>query len=97
MKTLTSYKKNGFDFTLIKRIENIGLFCGVKPGSNFANWEVIKIKSHDGISIGGNDLPAAEYAPSNNEWGMMGWTFTRSEPAMEKIQQLLEAEKNQAK
>ena len=88
MNELTEYKKNGFTFTLIKRFGNFALFCGVKNGGRHSNWEVIEIQSHDGMTIAGKIIDPAEYPPNNNQWGTKGWTFLRSETALNKIKEL---------
>jgi len=88
MNELTEYSKNGFKFTLLKRVGDIALFCGTKPGSNHANWELIKIQSHEGMTIAGKEIAPAEYAPGNNQWGAKGWTFLRSYPALAKMEEL---------
>jgi len=89
MKTLEQYSKNGYGFTLIKRIGNFALFIGTSPISRNVNYEVIEIQSHDGMNIAGKDIAPAEYAPGNNAWGAKGWTLLTLEDAEAKLEELV--------
>lgn len=86
MKILTEYKKNGYLFTQHKREGNYAIFKG--QNENIVTWEVIQIQSHNGRNIMGNECPPAEYAPSNEQWGSKGWTYSRLEEAEEKLEKL---------
>jgi hypothetical protein len=89
MKQLTSYTKNGYDFELLTRKGNVGVFCGSPKVGTIKTWEVIIIKSHNGREIAGNYFPPAEFPPSNEEWGSKGWTFSNSIDAMNKFMDVL--------
>lgn len=81
-KPLTQYKKNGFQWNIVTRQADVGLFqCG-------PFFEVIMIQSHNGREIGGVNFPPAEYAPSNNQWGSKGWSFSNVEDAFTKFYEL---------
>ena len=97
MKLLTEYSKNGYHFTLVKRVEDAAIFQGVKPTSSSNNWEVIRIQK----TLGGARIfttpegikktvqfEAKEYPPSDSEWGDKGWTCLTLEAAEEKLSQL---------
>ena len=84
MKELTNYRKHGNDFLLIKRSGNVGLFQEKKYNS----YEVIIIQSHNGREIMGNVIPPQEYAPSNEQWGSKGWTYTIEADALKKFDEL---------
>lgn len=89
MKILTEYKKNGYEFTLVTRKGDYAIFEGTrKTGSK--TYEVIQIKSHDGLTFDGVTTDPAEYAPSNNEWGSKGWTYRSLEVAVSKLDKLSE-------
>lgn len=80
MTTLKKYKKNGFNFVILNRIGDYALAAGI--GENYAKtYEVIIVQSHNGRAIQGKMFPPAEYAPSNEQWGSKGWTFTSLENA----------------
>lgn len=90
MKILTEYKKNGYTFHQHKREGDFAIFKGTQEGNKHENWEVIQIQSHNGRTIMGNECPPAEYAPSNEQWGSKGWSYTRLEDAEEKLEKLLQ-------
>jgi hypothetical protein len=76
MKQLTEYKKNGYEFKLIKRDGDIAIFLGEKITEfengwkeTSENWEVIHIQSHQGREIHGKHFEPAEFPPSNEQWG----------------------------
>jgi hypothetical protein len=89
MKILSEYKKNGYTFHQYKREGDFAIFKGTQEGNKHENWEVIQIQSHDGRNIMGNEVAAAEYAPSNEQWGAKGWTHSRLEDAEEKLKKLV--------
>jgi hypothetical protein len=88
MKTLNNYTKNGYDYTLVNRIEGIAIFHGKSKSSQAETWEVIAIQSHNGLTIAANDVPPAEYPPSNEQWGAKGWSFSSLESAQGKFHDL---------
>jgi len=89
MKTLNQYTKNGYDFELVARKNNVAAFCGSPKAGKARTWEVIIIKSHNGREIAGNYFPPAEFPPSNEEWGSKGWTFSNPVDAMHKLMDVL--------
>jgi hypothetical protein len=81
MKQLIEYSKNGYDFKIVHREQNLAIAKGKSRNSDSINWEVIKIQSHNGLTMGGVFMPATEFAPSNNQWGTKGWTAFDEEHA----------------
>lgn len=81
MKTLTEYYKNGYDFTLVKREGDLAIAKGIRRGGNDTNWEVISIRGHNGMMMGDNWVEPKEFAPSNAEWGRLGWTAINEQDA----------------
>jgi hypothetical protein len=88
MKKLTAYAKNGRIFTLHTRIGNVAVFEGRAAKSSHVTYETIIIQSHEGREIQGVRFEPAEYPPSNEQWGVKGWTYTRIEQAIEKMNDL---------
>lgn len=86
MKILTQYSKNGHDFTLYCRVGNLAIFHGKRKCGNSETWEVIHIQSHQGREIAGKWAAAAEYPPSNEQWGSKGWSFTNPESARDRFE-----------
>jgi hypothetical protein len=81
MKKLEKYYKNGYDFTLIHREEDLAIALGKSRLTGRDNWEVIKVQSHNGIQMGENWVEACEYNPSNKKWGIQGWTAMNEKEA----------------
>jgi hypothetical protein len=44
---------------------------------------VIEIQSHNGLTMRGVFIPPAEFAPSNEQFGIKGWTASNEEQAKE--------------
>jgi hypothetical protein len=86
MKRITEYKKNGYNYTVIYRKGNLAVAQETRHGS----CEVFYIQSHQGREINGKVIPAAEFVPSNNQWGALGWTLPNHESAMRKVEELTE-------
>jgi hypothetical protein len=93
MKTLeTTFKQKGWTHTQVQRQGNIAIFErqkeGVKP-----HYEVVRIKSHNGFQIPGTDQRSepAEYYPSENAWGVDGFTIHDLDEATAKMNTMLEA------
>lgn len=74
MKILTDYSKHKYDFTIKHREGNIAIAYGKHRIHEHDNWEVIRIRSHNGLQMGDNFVPPAEFGPSDREFGIMGWT-----------------------
>lgn len=83
MKLLTEYYKNGYTFKIIKREGNFAIAEGHKGGLKHPNFEVIEIRSHNGLQMGDNWVEPKEFPPSNNEWGNRGWTALNDRHAKE--------------
>lgn len=83
MKALTEYSKNGYDFQIVERIGNCAIAHGKSRISKAESWEVIEIQSHNGLSIAGVEIPPAEFAPRNEQWGVKGWTAINKQHAQE--------------
>ena len=82
MKILTQYKKNGIDWNIIKRINNIAI------AESTHGYEVIVTQSHNGRTIAGNYCEPSEYPPSNEQWGSKGWSYSLLVDASDKFNQL---------
>lgn len=83
MKTLTEYTKNGRKWTLHRREGNIAIFT-----NDGRFYEVIEIQSHNGREIQGKHFPAAEYPPSNEQWGAKGFSYSHILDAFAKFEDL---------
>jgi hypothetical protein len=83
-----AFRQNGFEFKLVLREGNIGLFCKTKPGLGFESFEVAIIQRHDTFVIHGKEIEAAEHLPSSQQWGVKGWTYSNRVSADRKFDQL---------
>jgi hypothetical protein len=81
MKQLAKYAKNKYDFELFHREGDLAIFKGVSREHGRENWEVIEIQRHDGLTMAGVFMPPAEFAPSNAQWGVKGWTALNEDDA----------------
>jgi hypothetical protein len=78
MKTIPSvYGKNGYAYNLLCRLKNVAIYEQKKKGKLFA-YEVVKIRIRKGGVQFGKEAEAAEYLPSNEDWGTHGKTYSLS-------------------
>jgi len=53
------------------------------------HYEVIQIQKHNGMVLGGNQIPPSEYYPNSNSWGTLGFTCHTREAAYKKLGQMV--------
>lgn len=87
---VTSFKKGGFNHTLVERDGNLAIFEKTKPG--FKNYEVVKVKVHPGGEVFGKTIGPHERYPSSEQWGSYGWTESTLESARRRLKSLKEQE-----
>jgi hypothetical protein len=83
-----AFRQNGFEFKLLQREGNIGLFRKTKPKLSFESFEVVIIQRHDTFTIQGKQVGAGEHLPSSEQWGVKGWTYSDRVSAGRKFDQL---------
>lgn len=83
MKKINEYSKNGYDFKIVQRQDNLVISSGKSRKHGSQNWEVVEIQSHNGLTIGGVSIPPSEFIPRNEQWGTKGWSFATEEKAFE--------------
>lgn len=81
MKKLEKYSKNNYKFEIIHRDGDWAIAKGTPKEGSHVTWEVIQVQSHNGIYMGENWVDAKEFPPSNNQWGMKGFTAMNKEHA----------------
>jgi hypothetical protein len=92
------FVKKGFQFNQLYREGDIALFhkVGLKGSIHTKNFdggfEVIVISRHKEYELGGVKIEAAECAPSDEQWGTKGWTYTNLYDAERKFKQLVSGE-----
>ena len=86
MKRLTKYRsRNGYEWTITDRIGDVAL----AKSTGMVSFEVFEIQSHNGREIGNKWCEAAEYAPSNEQWGSKGWSFKSESLARAKFDEMV--------
>lgn len=83
MKELTEYRKNGFHWKVIFRVQDIAI------SESQYGYEVFRVQRHNGREIGGKWCDPAEFAPSNEQWGSLGWTYPKWDEAKTKADELI--------
>ncbi len=78
------YRKNSFTYTLLHRTERVALYEQADENGPVA-FEVCRVLRHDDRTIGGNELPPAEFLPSTEQWGSQGWTLPALQAAMQRF------------
>ena len=86
MKTLESYRKNGSVFRLIIRSGDLAIFEGKSITGSAITYEVIHVLSHNGREIAGKWCEPAEYPPSNEQWGVKGFTCVTPDQARDRFE-----------
>ena len=102
MKPLgNSYRKNGFNYTIIKRVGDVAIAAqrlGERTSGTPMAYEVIKVRPcpdayfTDPATKQKTLVPAHETAPGNEEWGTRGWTFPTIDRAEAKFADLVLAQ-----
>ncbi len=72
-----SYGKNGYQYTLADRVDNVAIYEQRKGGKLFA-FEVVKVRVRKAGERFGKTYPDMEFLPGNEEWGQWGKTYTLS-------------------
>lgn len=71
----STFRSDGYDFTLIKRTGNVALFSKHKRGHKLTHHEVVIIQHKEAQSLpGGYDYPDREVMPVADNWGTLAWS-----------------------
>lgn len=84
----TEFKKKGFTYKQLKREGMLAIYQQSREGSDFNNYEVVKLGKHNGYTMGGVFIEPSETYPGSSLWGIMGWTCTSIEDAQRRFQLL---------
>ncbi len=85
------FTSKNFSFKQIRREEEFAIYERFHDSTpEKKHYEVVKILSHNGYSIGGQAYPASEYYPSSNGWGVDGFTCVTKKSACEKLEKMNE-------
>ncbi len=62
-------KRQGYTMRQVWREGDLAIY------SKSAGFEVVRIRRHDGRTIGGNYMEPAEFLPCDEDFGRLGWYF----------------------
>lgn len=84
MKILPNFFKFGsFAFEMIRRFGDVAVMRKTK--GRIVGYEVVIIQRHGDMEISGRQMAAAEYIPSSEQWGRLGWTFQKESDALDRF------------
>ena len=89
IKTEFNYRQ--FKYKQIFREKDVAIYSQQEKDENseFLDYEVIIIKTHNGYKIGGIEVEPSEIYPSDSQWGVYGWTYMTEDEARKKAGYLL--------
>lgn len=89
-----SFRKNGFNFLQVKRVGDVAIYR--KANAVFIlGYEVFRIQRHNGRRIGDAEIPPAEFMPSSEQWGTLGFTCMTLDAAEARFMDMLNTEKKE--
>ena len=86
------FKYKGFDYRLHKSEGKIAIYFQFLE-NNFLGYEVIRLKFHKGVHRHGTFYPDRYLYPTDNDWGVYGWTYKDATKAEDKFLELIKKEK----
>lgn len=85
-----TYAKNGFHYEQVIRDGNVAIFKQrMRPGEGELAFETIVIRVAPAATMFGKEVPAREIGPSNEDFGVWGWSFDSLVRAKAKMAELL--------
>lgn len=78
----------GFDFQQVERDGDLAIYQKTRKSGKWTGFEVVRIRSHDGYTIAGNYCPPAEMYPSNEKWGVDGFSCSTIADARKRLANL---------
>jgi hypothetical protein len=83
------FRKDGLDYRQVAREGQVAIYELTWQGNtNAAAYEVVRIRAHDGFTVGGKVIEPAELYPRSESWGIDGFTFSDRAAADEKLRAL---------
>jgi len=78
-------QKNGYKYVIEEREGDVARLSGTNNhGSTTHEVVIILVSKTERVFPNGAVVPAGtEYLPSNNQWGVYGWTYQNEEDAKE--------------
>lgn len=83
------YRKNGFDYELMQRIDDVVIYKQIL-NTYLVAFEVFEVRKHKASVFAGINYEARETSPSNEAWGNNAFTVSNLLLAEAKMKQILE-------
>jgi hypothetical protein len=84
------FRQGGFAFRVLHRRGRVALLVKQKHGQESESFEVVILRTLPERQAFGQTLPAGEYLPSSEAWGISGWTFTTRADAQNRFEREVE-------
>lgn len=98
MKLLEDFVKNGFYYEPLKRIGNIAIYKQrLRKGEGGLAYEIFHVREREEMELFGNICPATEYGPSNEAFGVEGFSYPSLVRAEAKMEELLREDRFETK
>jgi hypothetical protein len=84
------FESAGFKYKQIHREDMYAIYERCYSNNiNKIHYEAIRIQSHNGIIIAGNKIAPSEFYPSNNSWGLHGFTCLTKQDAYKRLDRMM--------
>jgi hypothetical protein len=84
---LGEFRQSGSVLTQLKRVGDVAIYKQTK-GKQPPTFEVVTIRRREASVVFGEEFPATEYYPHNEDWGIHGFTYRTLEEAERKFEEL---------
>jgi hypothetical protein len=83
--------KYNHEFTQLKRVKDLAIYERKSLSKNevYKGYEVVRIKTTNGGTMNGLEFGPAEVYPSDDQWGMYGFTEQTLDSAEKRFKQLV--------
>ena len=90
MKLLEDFVKNTFYYEQFRRYGNIAIYRQrLRKGEGCLAYEIFHVREREEMMLFNNLCPAAEYGPSNEDFGSQAWSMPSLARAEEKMKELI--------
>jgi hypothetical protein len=89
--------KAGWHFKQIERTGDYAIYSKQYKDHKSICYEAIKISRHDGYEIAGVAIEPAETYPSNEQWGILGFSPSSLQEARKKIKWMIKRDEENSK
>ena len=98
MKLLEDFVKNTFYYEQVKRYGNIAIYKQrLRKGEGGLAYEIFHVREREEMELFGNICPAAEYGPSNEDFGSQAWSMPTLSRAEIKLSELIDSDRFKTK